>query len=483
MTTQAAARPVAPRMSADAGYTSRFECRPEPLFRNLHVQVIDATVRERAVKDLKVFRIPDVFTGRDEIFVGFGTPNAYLVVPNGEGGYQKFAGKSLRRAPSVIEETRDFVQSGILVRFKNLPPHAAEKIREAMKIHHGNKYWTCVNAVLSVMKDAGFTFANSTKSLDSVYLPYTMMKVLLYGGLLFEGKPVEFEVLRTSPVRTENYTWGIIKAELFTFCRHGDRAVQEKAKKSKFWSVLGAVLNAPGRLYGAVKSSLSPAREERRNAPVAPALPEELDYCADINVRVSAASFTGMFLRLFWGPHTLFEAQVEGIKATDYFSKTLQPFPQANPSVATRLKKWILFSRPVIWLIRRVLAPRYDNLGTRSERDIYDMMRTHSEENPNKYNMVIAGLYKNGQCVGTRIILARTTVGLKLVDWIMSKHVLMSGYDYYVFFAGEAWKMVSSTVYLNRNSGTYRPEEADADAAAALVQAIFPHWHVVKEPM
>ncbi len=52
-----------------------------------------------------MFKIPEVFSGRDEIFIGFGRPNAYLVCPDGKGGYQKFAGKSLKRAPSVIEAT------------------------------------------------------------------------------------------------------------------------------------------------------------------------------------------------------------------------------------------------------------------------------------------------------------------------------------------------------------------------------------------
>ena len=123
------------------GYTQRFERRPEfELWGSLVKDVVDAGgVRQRTVDDLKIFKISDVFAGNDEIFIGFGKPNAYLVVPDGQGGYQKFAGKSLRRAPSRIEDTRGFVQSGVLVRLKNLPQGAAEALRQAMTI--GDEAW------------------------------------------------------------------------------------------------------------------------------------------------------------------------------------------------------------------------------------------------------------------------------------------------------------------------------------------------------
>lgn len=472
------ARPVVRRVDRERGYAAHFECRPEPLFRRIaSIDVVDASilVRERAVGDLKVFSLLDVFSGRNEILFGFGTPNAFLVVPDGNNGYEKFAGKSLKRAPSVIEPTggRCLVQSGIILRFTNLPEEAAESLRAAMKVHHGNKYWTCVNACLRVMEDAGFTSADGRK-LSDIYFPYAMMRHVLEIGLKYNGVPVELEVIRTSPLRLETYTLGIIRAELATFRRHADRNLTARASKSKFFAGVHKVVHFPERVW----NHFFPQKAVKKG-PVAPALPDHQDYCADIKVRVSTASITGMLLRFLWGPHTLFEAQVEGIRATDFFEQPLRPFPQANPSLATRIKKWFLFNRLVIWGIRRVLAPRFDEVGMRSEADVYDMMRTHSEENPNKYNIVITGLYRNGECVGVRITISRTTAGLKLADWIFSKHVLVSGYDEHTFYASETWKSPDGAVNLNRDSGTYLPGEEAQKRAVALVKAVFPHWNVV----
>jgi hypothetical protein len=472
------ANPVKQSVAED-GLASRFECRPEFLFYNLPVfRVLDAsTVRERSVDDLKVVHIPHVFAGKDEIFLGFGKPNAYLVCPDGKGGYQKFAGKSLKRAPSVVQDTRNFVQSGILFRFRNLPPDAAEALRKAMDEHNGIKYWTCVNACLRVMERAGF--ACGDRPLSSLYLPYSLMKHLLRYGLTFQGKPVEFQVIRTSPQNMEQYTREIIGAELSTFRRHFNRAVDARAKKSWSFAAIAFLLHAPGRLVTAV---IGQKPGQRVTGPVAPALPDSQEYSADLRVRVSTASFLGTLLRQIWGPHALFEAQQQRVHLADYLSTPLTAFPQKNPSLPTRIKKRVLFARPVIWLIRKLLVPKYAELGITNERHVYDMLRTHSEQSPNKYNLVLTGaVAADGTAGDSRVIIARTTVKSKLVDWVLSKHVLMSGYDPAVGFAGELWKDADGIIHVSGNSGTYRPTNEDVQAAVAFLQAVFPHLRFVAE--
>jgi len=458
------------------GYAQHFECRPEnDLFGGIIPEVIDATtVREHAVADLKVFKISDVFSSRDEIFVGFGRPNSYLVCPDGNGGYQKFAGKSLRRAPSVIEPTRDFAQSGLLIRLKGLPPAAAERLREAMQHFHGNKYWTCVNACMRVMERAGFK--SGSRPLHKRYWPYSLFTALVNDGLTYDGKPVEFEVIRTTSDRVERYAMRIIGAELNTFGRHFQRDMQAKAKGgSRFAGAVLAVTGLPARLVGGGKKSGS-----RKSAPpVAPPLPDGVEYRQDIQLKVSEASHFGTLLRLFWGAHNLFEGSQQRVNVREFLKTPLRAFPQPNPSLATRAKKWVLFSRPVIKLIRRLLAPSYVEVkGLRSERDVYGMLRTHSEAQPNKYNLVLVG----DQFEST-FILTRITSGAKLIDWILSKHVLMSGYAGWVLFAGEIWKDEQGVFHVSRNSGTYQPSQEQLDAVVAFLRAIFPHLTIVAEAM
>lgn len=457
-------------VSTADGYANHFERRPEnDLFGGLIPQVIDATtVRERTVGDLKVFRIPDLFSGRDEIFIGFGRPNAYLVVPNGKGGYQKFAGKSLKRAPSVVEETKDFAQSGLIIRLKGLPPEAAEKIREAMQHFHGQKFWTCVNACMRVMERAGFK--SGKRSLTKRYWPYSLFTSLVKDGLTYDGKKVEFEVIRTTPDRTEKYALRIIGAEVTTFCRHTTRNLEVKAKTSKVSRLMLGVINLPSRLIGGGKK-----KAPHVIAPVAPPLPDAA-FESGYQVRVSEANAFGAILRLFWGAHNLFEGTQQRVDVTRYLTGNLKAFPMEKPNLATRLKKAFLFSRPVIKLIRFILAPKYAEVGTRDERDIHSMLRTHSAAQPNKYNLVLLGNQTE-----SRFVLARITSGAKLVDWILSKHVLMSGYAEHVVFAGEIWKDEAGVIHVNRNSGTYQPSEEQLDAVVEFLKALFPHFTIVKD--
>ena len=134
----------------------------------------------------------------------------------------------------------------------------------------------------------------------------------------------------------------------------------------------------------------------------------------------------------------------------------------------------MLFSKFVIKLIHKVLAPAYANLGLKSERDVYDMLRTDSAKKSNKYNLVITV---------KKIIVARTTVGVKIIDWVLSKHVLASGYDPDVLFAGEVWKDTDGVIHINGNSGTYQPSDEEVLAVGRYMQAAFPHLRVVVDLM
>lgn len=457
------------------GYTRHFERRADFVFGDHIPGVVNANIRERTVADLRVFRIADVFAGNDEIFLGFGKPNAYLTVPDGEGGYVKFAGKSLKRAPSVKEDTRGWVQSGILVRMIGLPSHAAEKLRAAMDKHHGIKYWTCVNANLRVMEDAGFSAG--PRKLSSIYFPYSMAAYLLKHGLEFEGKPVKLEVVRTTTMDMEAYARSVIAAEFMTFCRHGERTLEAKAKVSRVWKAVAAVVHAPGRVY----RTFVPAKPvDPLVCEVAPPLPADLAYEGGFQVKASMPSPIGIFLRQFIGAHTMTEGTQTRVDPLQYFHRKLRPFPQANPNFVTRMKKRLLFSRPMIKFLRWIMANRYVELGAVNERDIYDMLRTDSPKKRNVYNLVITNL---------RIIVVRTSVRMRIIDWVLSKHLLASGYlgtedddcVEYVLFAGETRKVVDGRIVLNGDSGTYQPTEEEVLAAGEFMSAVFPHLPIEVE--
>lgn len=461
------------------GFTRRFEYRPDfRLGTELVDDVIDAsTIRERKLDDLMVVKISDVFATASESFLGFGLPNEYLVTPDGNGGYQKFAVKSLRRAPAAVVDTRDWVQSGVWIRFKNLPAEAHEGLREAMKFYEGWKFWTCANGCMHVLERAGFASGSGSKLLTDLYMPYACFAYIIDNGLTYNGQKVEFDVIKTTPVELYNFSWQIQKATALTFCRHANRNLDTAAKKNKFIATVRNVVTAPARLFS--RKTAKPKKETR----VAPSLPQGVEYARDIRVRVSKPTFVGSILRLMWGSHALFEAQQTRVDPNDYFTDVLEPFPR-TPSFQSKLKKWVLFRPIVIATIRHFLAPSFVDIGERSEVQIYDMMRTSTPEKPEKYNLVVTshGLDKRGQPAGNpRIILSRLNVGGKIADWLLSKHVLMSGYDDFTVYAAEAWKELDGSIHVNLNSGTYQPTKKQREEAHAFLQAVFPHWRIVIE--
>jgi hypothetical protein len=475
-----------PAGSLAGGYARHFEARPEPIFsRHVRLMVDASNIRKKKVGDLKVFHIPHLLTGSDEVFLGFGKPNMYIVVPDGKDhsdakgnkpkyGYQKFAGKSLKRAPSVIEDTRLWVQAGIQVRLLGLPQESHEAIRQAMQKHHGTKYWTCVNACLRVLEDAGFTFGPGGPKLSSIYFPYALFKSLLKWGLYYNGQVVNFEFVRTADEDLNAYMGEVIQAELLTFCRHADRTIEGKAEAgSKFWKGVRAIRNAPGKLFSRKKGATTPTT----TAPhvVAPPLPTDVAVRNDIRVEMSTPSMFGVFIRWFWGQHVLFRISTDRVNVHDYIDEPLlEPFP-GKLSFVSRLKKWVLFNRFVIRYFLRHLAPRWEDLGTFDERTALAMLRTHSDESPNKYNVVITE---------EAIVIARISSqgrwkwAAKLAAWVLSKHVLLANWKN-VPWAGEGWKEVSADVDLDGNSGTFKPADVRTKKAVRYLNAVCPSWRVV----
>lgn len=61
------------------------------------------------------------------------------------------------------------------------------------------------------------------------------------------------------------------------------------------------------------------------------------------------------------------------------------------------------------------------------------------------------------------------------VDWILTKHVLISNYNESVRFAGEIWKDRDGVIWVNRNSGTYQPNEEQLSQFVAYLSQVFPH--------
>jgi hypothetical protein len=475
-------------VDADPGYARHLERRPEPVFGLVVKRVFDASVlRKRKVQDLYVFRIPDLFNSADETFIGFGIPNAYITTPDGNGSYEKLSVKSFRRAPTTIDDTHDLVQAGIQLRLKNLPVEVRERLRVSMRKIIGEYFDTCVNGCMTVMQDAGFS--SGDKPLTAHYLPVDVLTTFLQNGLFVDGQRIDIDVIRTTSVPcAEKFAMKIAAAELATFQRHARRNLEGKARVSKGAAVGLFVMDIPRRTKEMI---FGKACEEKHAHEVAPGLPYGGEY-NQLKLSISMPSTVGVLLRLMWGSHALFSIEPQGINIDDHLPGYLDAFPQANPNFVTRMKKRVLFAPPVIWLIRKVLCPAFKEVGMLDERDLLDALRTHTDDCPNKYNIGVTGVGED-----FRITIARISVGQKIADWILSKHVILTGYADKLLrkwlnkgkpevdastrkkmgtkFCGEGWKDVDGYINVSPNSGTYQPKEDEVIAMVCVMQLAMPH--------
>lgn len=424
------------------------------------VRVIDVSqfVRERTTQKmfgLKVFQVGQVFA-EPTYFLGFGRPNVYQAIPiaaTQDVEYAIYAAKSLRRTPSKIEDSRGWAQSGVLVVPRNLSSETIGNIMQAAKARVGSRSWTCVNENCRVLGDVGFTVGG--EPIGQYYFPMPLLMDMLRYGLELNGQPVEFDVVRTTHGYLEHVRSSVNRAVIATPCRHADRQCNENrfvvgVKQLGRWT--------QSFIFTAHTSLPLPEARVTRLPPSG--------TLANFDVRVSSPSNFGTLMRTVWGPHTLFSIGADAAEVNAYLPEVLKEFPQSNPSLFTKLKMKVLFAPPVVNFVRKHLASGFREFREMSEKRLYDMLRTESSGYANKYNLVVTG---------DSLHLSKNNIHMGIVDWVLSKHVLISGYSKDVRFAGEIWKEADGRIYLSFNSGTYRPTLEQLHQALAYLRKLFPN--------
>lgn len=442
--------------------------------QTLIYDVSDYVTERRALSDpkLRIYDLSKVFN-EGKLFLGFGRPNVFIGIPGVEEqklGYAKVDAKSLWRDDTKLTPTLDFVQSGLLMVFPEASPEMIQRVTEAAKAHEGTQHFTCVNSNCRILSDAGFTIGG--ESLSNYYFPVRLFSDIMRYGLEFDGRPVKFDIIKTTPGYLDDIALSIAHAVGTTVCRHTERACTpfiNQIKKNSYMLKIRdgiretfgiAIYNDPGRL-----PPLDRPRWESQIARIS--IPEDQQVLYDMDV--SEPSRFGTMLRLLWGPHALHEVHLPPGLVDQFLPDVLTAYP--NPSFLSKIKMNGPFSPPMIGLMRAHLAPNYKRVSGIPHNYLLDMLRVHSAEIPNKYNFVVTG---------DRLIIMKIDIFSGAVDWILSKHVLMSGYSDDVRIAGEVWKTADGTLHFNIDSGTYQPnEEKVLIPATGLVRALVPGIPVV----
>jgi hypothetical protein len=438
--------------------------RLETLFGTV-TEVLDAshlTKERKTQQEIKIFQLDQVLE-KNSVFLGFGKPNVFLGIPYKES-YVKFDAKSLKRKKSEITDTKGWAQSGLIFLFKNASNEMIEKLNISSKSFVGSKYWTCVNANCRVLNRAGIT--SGGKDLSEFYFPMPLARHIIKNGLEYNGEKIEISIIKTMPNYLESFGVSVVKSQLSTFYRHGKRYFKNLSKKYTIWNKLNKIKHF---LFDKFKT------KEKCNIieDVVTLFPENIKSTTKFNMTISKPSRIGLYGRFIWGPHVFFEIKQDEDQINQLLPNKLKEYEAKKNSLFNSLKKNVLFSKPVINFIRNNLIHEKEIITNCTEKELYNMIRTDTDNRPHKYNLVITN---------NTISVIKIGIKYKAIDWILSKHVLLSGYSNEVRFAGEFWKEEDGCIYFNNNSGTYAPNKKTVDNAETLLQNIFPNVIIVSVP-
>ena len=407
------------------------------------------------------------FLKEDTIAINFGLPNVASFVTesqeddSGKRSIQtlKVDAKSLKREPMAYHQTNGKIQSGLFFVPKNLPKEALQRFKGAAEKLKGRSDITCVNTNCRVLEEAGFSIEG--KKMDEVVFPTTLMEHFLFRDVFytdFSGNKhkVDFEIINTTNRTMQEHFTEIDLAVLGTRLRHAKRhADTDENRKAR-----GVFAKA---LIQEEKERLASNDNQSQN--------EQYLDSKRRKITVSVPSILGNIISQIWGRHTLYEVDLSDKKemiAEAFKEQTkLSPFHQEKPSFLTRLKRDIFFSGPMIKFLRRHMMGRADNIYLNTA-DLFSHLKSTNGE---RINYVI---------LDDKVVLAKVNANRnskevlrKGADWALSKHALLSGREN-VRCSGELWYDEAKKCFvINKDSGTYMPEQKQLVVAAQIINQIF----------
>ena len=401
------------------------------------------------------------FLKPDVMAINFGLPNvATFVTEEGENGVvqtMKVDAKSLHRDEMSYHPTGGKIQSGVFVIPTNLPIEALNRFKEAAQKLEGRSDVTCVNTNCRVLAEAGFSIEGV--ALDEVIFPVTLMEHLLFRNVFYQDSngikhKVHFSLVNTTSDNLETHLEKVDTAVVSTRLRHKRRNTDTEESRI-YRGEAAAQLIAEEKVLLAQREMVSegtPSAQERRQ------------------VTISAPSYLGDAIGRIWGRHTIYELDLSDKKermAEVFDGPALRPFPQEHPDAATRLKRDLLFSGPVISFLRRHIMGREDKIDLYTQ-DLFKHLQSTRGERLNYTllddKIILARVHANGD---------EATSHRKIADWALSKHALLANRQD-VYCSGEIWHDQDKQCFMmNGDSGTYKPDFTHIEKTVALANEIF----------
>ncbi len=402
---------------------------------------------------LTMFRISSVFGDTSSVLLGFGTPNTAITLYDHDAKtWRRLNSFMFFRQESFISKV-DELQVGLYVELRGLSEEVRSELFDAMKNNSGMRDPTCAHAAANTLADVGFSFGGSRK-LRSVYRPSHFASNIWAFGLMHDGKPVDMRIVNTSKLEVRDQLVGVWGKEITSPIRLVSKVFHSKSKK-----------NRPKQV--STQEQLVKVRKENMWTGV------------PVTIQMSRPNVVGTLLTLIWGRHVEFRVSVEGLKLHPALATPLTPFP-GQLSWISKVKKHILFSRPVVTLINEVKNKAFDRYdGIPVSAAIEMMSPTTSADERVLWNFAVIEV---GDTYEFRLSplknqdpKSKNSKFRRVANWILVKHVVATGYSERTVYAGEGYAHRKSgshelTICINNNSGTYKPTVEQLEFVGDLIR-------------
>ncbi|MEO5949663.1 MAG: hypothetical protein ABIP74_04625 [Candidatus Saccharimonas sp.] len=404
---------------------------------------------------LTLFPLDDVFV-EPPVCIGFGTPNTYLVIPDAvKNSTHKLAGFMFWRQKSAVVPTKGRVQAGVLFELRGLSSPQLDALRREMSHFSDKRSASCARLTCQVLAAAGFTLGNG-RSLALIYRPSKFASLLWRYGLSYHDEdgvhPVNLRVIHATPRPFGDHFVGVWMREI------------------------DSPIRAVRKMFTKHQNQRAPVFEEQN----LPKLDTTRWSGPELTVGMARSNRIGANFAFAIGQKPSYVVRFPEELAVPELSTSLKPFPIVKDFV-TRMKRDILFSRPVIGLVNKIRLADMDWYvgGIKSDMAIDMIMPSLSPDYSEAmlYNCVVTKSEVRLTGLHTREARNQKSKLIRTIDWVAAKHVLISDYDPHVVYACEMWAYRDESerpvLCINNNSGTYKPTAEQMEAFASYLRRTF----------
>lgn len=408
----------------------------------LVVDMSHVPLEHDAATGLDVMPLDAVFCNPAEPILVFGKPNVSLVLP---GHRERFAAFMFFRNRSAIVPTKGRVQAGVLAQLAGLPKDAHNALAMAAKEMTGKLGPSCAFSNARVLHQAGFRLGNG-KSLRWIIRPSRLAALIWQYGLRYQGQPVDVHFIQTRATVSDHFV-SVWTREYSSLVRLVQKYVTRSHKSS------APVFSPRGESVGMDDSAW-------RHSTVT-------------TIGISRPSALGVNLGYILGEQPFFTCRLPAFRSEE-LRAPLAPFPGKLDRM-TKLKKYVLFSKPVIAFLQRNLEARTDWFQSIPTHAVVEMLRL--SPGPDRAGAFVYNYVLTSHAFRIKRLLNGSGRDSRFVNWMLAKHVLISRYNPNVRLAGELWCYRDNngelTVCLNAESGTYKPDDSRLLAAVKELEKFF----------